>query len=456
MRSDTATMPIEISRPALRRLRMQTMRVSIFEGAFALIMIGLSEAFYIPYLNALGASHLQIGLGASLPAFMSGLVQLIAPIALRRSGTRRRLIVPTVAGQALAFIPLGLVWYLDPHLQVWSAIAAFVISAIFGNMGASAWADWMASVVPRRRRGKYFAFRNRLLGIVQISIAVLGGYLLDKAIGKVMLMFTAIWFACSFARLASAVMFHWYYEPPVERHPDSDRMSFMDFLKDLHTTRFGVFTVAASLLSLGVNMSGPFFAVHMLNNLQLNYISYTILIVTPIAATIATLGLWGRIIDRFGSLAAIRLSAIIVCLLPLPWVVTTSYTILLIVQVISGFSWSGFNLASFTFYVGSLKPHERINHIAYFNTINFMCAAAGSTLGGVILPYLPQVAQWHLQSIFVFSSIVRLCPAVMFRLMRHEEYKGTMSTFERFFFDPMLTLRTGVTSSIMRHFKRQY
>ncbi len=443
------------------------MRVSIVEGAFALVMIGLSEAFYIPYLNALGASHLQIGMGASLPALMSGLIQLIGPAALHKSGSRRRLIVPTVVGQALAFVPLALAWHLAPVLQVWSAITAFVVSATFGNLGASAWADWMGEVVPRRRHGRYFATRNRLLGIVQISIAVLGGYLLDKAVGKVMIMFTAIWFACTFARLVSAALFYLYYEPPIVRHPSgstslttlslskgSERVSFLDFLRDLHATRFGIFTAATSLLNLGVNISAPFFAVHMLNNLHLNYIAYTILIVTPIASTIATLGLWGHIIDRFGSVPAIRLSAIIVCLLPLPWVVTTSYTLLFITQVVSGFSWSGFNLATFTFYVGSLKPHERISHLAYFNTINFVCTAAGAALGGLIVLYLPQVAQWQLQSVFVFSAVIRLGPAVLFQLVRHEEYKGVLSTFERFLFAPVLTLRV-VVSSILRYFKRQ-
>ena len=431
------------------------MRVSIIEGAIAFAMVGLTEAFYIPYLNAMGASHLQIGLGASLPVLMAGLIQLISPIALQKSGSRRKLILFATICQALAFIPFALVWHLDRHLQVWSAIAAFAVSVAFGNLGASAWADWMGTIVPRKKRGRYFSTRNRLLSVVQISIAVLGGYLLDRAIGKVLVMFTVIWFACAFARLAASAFFYLHYEPPISRHSGSRYVSFLDFLKNLHTTRFGIFTVATSLLSLGVNISGPFFAVHMLNDLKLSYISYTILTVTPIVSTIATLGLWGHIIDRFGSVPAMRLSAIIICILPLPWVITTSYPLLLIAQIAGGFSWSGFNLATFTFYLGSLKPHERISHIAYFNTINFFCIFVGATLGGLIIPYLPQVAHWQLQSIFVFSSLVRLGPAALFQLVRHEKYAGAMNTFERFFFDPTLTLRTTVTSSILRYFKKQ-
>ena len=94
------------------------MRVSVIEGAIAFAMVGLTDAFYIPYLNAMGASHLQIGLGASLPVLMAGLIQLISPIALQKSGSRRKLIIFATVSQALAFIPFALVWHLDHYLQV--------------------------------------------------------------------------------------------------------------------------------------------------------------------------------------------------------------------------------------------------------------------------------------------------------------------------------------------------
>ena len=73
-----------------RRLRFRTMKLSYLEGGFAMVMLALVEAFYIPYLDAMGATSLQIGLGASLPALVSGMVQLYTPLALYRTGSRKQ------------------------------------------------------------------------------------------------------------------------------------------------------------------------------------------------------------------------------------------------------------------------------------------------------------------------------------------------------------------------------
>ena len=72
-----------------RRLRYKTMRLSVIEGLFATIAMGLQQIFYIPYLNAMGASNLQIGIGASIPALMTGLILLFVPSLLRRWLTYR-------------------------------------------------------------------------------------------------------------------------------------------------------------------------------------------------------------------------------------------------------------------------------------------------------------------------------------------------------------------------------
>ena len=62
-----------------RKQRLATMRLSIAEGVIAMIAIGFQQTFYVPFLNALGADKLQIGIGAGLPALMTGLIQLGVP-----------------------------------------------------------------------------------------------------------------------------------------------------------------------------------------------------------------------------------------------------------------------------------------------------------------------------------------------------------------------------------------
>ena len=438
-----------------RHLRRQAMQLSMKEGCFAIVMVALVEAFYIPYLNAMGASPLQIGLGASLPALASAFIQLYIPMALYKSGSRKRLVVTTALVQALCFVPFGLMCQINRNWAVWPAIAAFTVSAVSGSLGGTSWADWMADIVPARRRGKYFAYRNRILGVIQLAVAVTAGYLLDHLAGKVLLTFTIIWFVCFAAKTCSGIMHKFMYEPPRMANQNQPEGSFLAFLRQLPSTKFGRFTLATSLLGLGVSFAGPFFAVHMLNNLKFSYSEYTVVNVTATAAVIAFLGLWGGIIDRVGAILPLRLCAIIITLIPLPWVIFENYWLLLCAQILSGFAWAGFSLAVFVYYLGSVAPQTRISGMSYFNALGLFCASAGSTLGGWLGPYLPVLTNYYLQTVFLISFALRLGPALMFYRIKEEKLPaGKLTLVEKLFFEPTLILRPSIARSMLRLPKR--
>ncbi|MFZ0033736.1 MAG: hypothetical protein WAK60_01940, partial [Sedimentisphaerales bacterium] len=300
--------------------RRGAMRLSLIEGSFAMVMVAMLEAFYVPYFNAMGANTLQIGLAASLPAMAASLIYIYSPTALRKAGSHKKLVALTVFLQAAGFVPFALVSHLhSKSAAIWGAIGFYVLLSSAGNLAGASWADWMGNIVPKKWHGKYFANRNRILSLVQIAIAVFAGFLLDLA-PKVMLMFSLIWLSCFLARSISSLLLALMYEPPLSAKKHKQTGGFLAFIKALPRTNFGTFTLAASLLNLAVNFSAPFFAVHMLKNLKLSYLGYTILTVTVTAATVSSLGLWGRIIDRLGAIAPIRFCALGITLLPLPWV----------------------------------------------------------------------------------------------------------------------------------------
>ncbi|MCJ7778731.1 MAG: hypothetical protein MUP16_10500, partial [Sedimentisphaerales bacterium] len=176
-----------------RKERLGAMRLSLIEGSFAMVMVAMVEAFYVPYFNAIGAGTRQIGLAVSLPALAASLIYIYSPTALRKAGSRRKLVALTVLLQALGFIPFALVSHLhSKSASVWGAIGFYVLLSSAGNLSGASWADWMGNIVPKKWHGKYFANRNRILSLIQIAIAIFAGFLLDRA-AKVMLMFSLIW-----------------------------------------------------------------------------------------------------------------------------------------------------------------------------------------------------------------------------------------------------------------------
>jgi MFS family permease len=437
-----------------RKKRLKAMQLSLVEGSFAMVMAAMIEAFYIPYFNAMGAGTLQIGLAASLPALAASLIHIYSPTALQQVGSRKKLVTLTVFFQAIGFIPFALAAHFHSRTTaVWAAIGFYVLLSSAGNLGASSWADWMGNVVPKKWHGKYFAGRNRILSIIQIAVAILAGVLLDRS-AKVIWMFSWIWLACFIARAISGLLLALTYEPPATTKMYKHASGFIAFVKDLPKTNFGTFTLATGLLSLGVNFSSPFFAVHMLKNLRLSYLEYTILTVTVIATTVGFLGLWGRVISRLGAIAPIRLCAIGITLLPLPWVITGNFWALMFVQALAGFFWAGYNLAVFIYYLNYQGHVIRVSSISYFNAINFFCVFAGSTLGGLLGPYLPTVATYRLQSIFIVSVLIRVVPAIMLQKIKIEEPARKFTTIERLIFNPRFNLSLGITRSVFRFFKR--
>ena len=444
--------PDELSQ---RKQRLGAMRLSLIEGSFAMVMVAMLEAFYVPYFNAMGAGTLEIGLAASLPALAASLIYIYSPTALQKAGSHRKLVALTVLLQAACFIPFALVSHLHgKSWAVWGAIGFYVLLSSAGNLGTASWADWMGSIVPKKWHGKYFANRNRLLSLIQIAIAVFAGFLLDRAAGKVMLMFSLIWLSCFLARSISGLFLTLMYEPPLSAKKHKQTGGFLAFIKALPQTNFGTFTLATSLLSLAVNFSAPFFAVHMLRNLKLSYVGYTILTVTATAAVVGFLGLWGRIIDRLGAIVPIRFCALGITLLPLPWVITENYWLLMCVQVLAGFCWAGYNLAVFVYYLNYQGHTIRVSSISYFNAINFFCVFVGSTLGGLLGPHLPTIAAYQLQTIFIVSVLIRIAPAILFRKVIMEKQPQKFTVIERLFFNPKFNIFPGITRSIFRFFKR--
>lgn len=438
-----------------RRRRLATMRLSIAEGLFAMIAIGFQQTFYVPFLNALGADKLQVGIGAGIPALMTGLIQLGVPRWLEKTTSYKKVMFYSTLVHGLSFVPMALIAYLHGPLSVWSAIACMAVSSAAMGFGAGCWADWMGHVVPRRRRGVYFGNRNRIINLVHLGMSVLAGHMLDTLPGKTLVIFSLIWWLGGLARTGSSFMFFRHYEPQTLHHQPRQFGRFGDFCTELTSSAFGKFVVAFSLINLAANFSGPFFTLYMLNDLKLSYIQYATLSLTPSLTTILSMKPWGRICDRFGYVIPMRLQVTGVMGLPLIWIITDNFWILVLTQIGAGLTWGGLTLSSFNYSIAAISNQNRLSSLSYLNVLSSVCIFLGTTLGGVLGPHLPAFTSSQYHSIFLFSVIMRIVPVVIFQTLPEDSRPKTkMNTIERFFFDPRLNIRMGFDRIIVNKFRR--
>jgi MFS family permease len=152
-----------------------------------------------------------------------------------------------------------------------------------------------------------------------------------------------------------------------------------------------------------------------------------------------------------------RLQVTIVFGLPLVWILTHNYWILMGVQVLSGLSWGGLTLTSFNYSINSLPHQSRLSGLSYLNFISSVFIFLGTTLGGWVGPMLPTFSSSQLHSIFLFSTILRTVPVLLFQMLPEDAPPQTkLSTIERFFFDPRMTLRADFDRIISTKFRRPF
>lgn len=432
-----------------RRIRHRTLQLVVVEGVLSMIALGLQQTFYVPFLHAMGADRLQVGIGAGLPALMTGLVQIWVPGLLKRGSGYKKLVLVSVFAHAVSFLPFSLIAFWHGYNAVWLSIAAGAVNAGVLGLGNAAWSDWMSYLVPRRRRGRYFAMRNRIWTFFQLVICLAAGRCLDTLAGKTLILFALIWGGSFLVRFLGSCVMVLQYEPPTVRVRPQEQGTFGDFLINIHRHAYGRFVLAFSLINLGAYFSAPFFTVYMLDDLNLTYLNYTILQSIPSVMIVLTMSFWGKLCDRIGYVMPMRLFCVIVLGLPLVWVMTSNFWLLVLTQMMAGISWGGMQMASFNYMLDAVGQQNRFRSISYMNVITGFCMFAGSSLGGLMEPILPQWTSSRLHSIFIVSVLLRIVPTILFQLIPVDKPRHTkMKAWERFFFDPRLTLRSGFDRSI--------
>lgn len=391
----------------------KTLKFSFWDGFFASCMSGLVTDYLTPYALALKATSGLIGILNAAPNFVSSLIQLKSADLAETFKSRKKIIVLFVLLHALMGIPIILAPYLFKEHAVLSLIIFVTLFSSFNAFAAPAWASLMSEYIPVNKRGKYFGWRNRILGTVAIVSACIAGFILHYFKNNILMGFLIIFSAAFCSRIISWYFLTLMYEPPFKNAKES-YFSFFDFIKRAKASNFAKFVIFTACLNFCVNLASPFFSVFMLRDLRFNYLTYTFVMVAATITQIFLFGRWGKHADKVGNLRVLKFTSFIIASLPFWWVINQNPGYLMCVQVISGFAWSGFNLCAVNFIFDAVTPEKRTRCIAYFNFMNGLALCAGALLGGYLLNILPVLFGFKMLALFLISSILRFVAVLLF------------------------------------------
>jgi MFS family permease len=402
----------------------RSLRHSVSDGIATAVQTGSGENYFNAFAVHLKASTGQIALLASLPPLVGSVAQLFSAWLGRRLGSRRTVILLGARLQAAMWLPIILLPPLFPE----RAMTLFLISAVFyyaaGNLVTPQWSSLMGDLVPARKRGRYFAVRNRFASLTSFAALVGAGmvlHLFDGA-GLAYLGFAGIFALATAGRLASGWHMSKMHDPPgklavLEARPEA---GWWERVRHSPFTRFSLFFAA---MNGGVAVASPFFTVYMLRDLQYSYLQFMTASAASLLVQVLMMSTWGRLCDLYGNRFVLGITGFLVPLLPAFWLLSTDYVYVLLVQGYGGAVWSGFVLSAGNHIYDLVPPQKRVSYLAYHAVLANAATFGGALLGGWIALTLP--ADFHLGQtqvslpspllwVFFFSFLLRLAAAAVF------------------------------------------
>jgi MFS family permease len=400
-----------------RRPEVRTDLRKIFtEGIAFSVMVGIGESYLPAFVLALGMGEVASGLIATLPLVAGGLLQLGAPLGVRAVGSHRRWAALCAAIQASAFIPLvaGAVAGKIPGVSV------FIIAAIYWASGMAlspAWNVWVERLVPAPVRTRYFARRTSAANLGILAGLLVGALVLDNmpTRPRPLLGFAILFAIASLTRFTSAAMLRSQKEavlPPMQYQPGKVLRLMRQFPKNPG----GTLLVYMLALTMTVTIASPFFTAFMLRQLEMSYSAYMFLIGTALATKVIVLPLFGRLARRVGLRWLLRAAWMGTAAVPALWLISSSYTYLIGLQIFAGAAWGAHEFVTFLLLFEMIGPEERGTLLTAYNFGFALASAGGSLVGGFVFDAVGGgITGYHI--LFGASSIARAsCLAFLLRV----------------------------------------
>ncbi|MCE9591115.1 MAG: MFS transporter [Planctomycetes bacterium] len=396
--------PVAESRVDPLRSRLRVITVAWLYGAFWLSTV--NGAALAKFQIEMGTPQWAYGILSALP-YLGCLCQLPMVFLQPRLGHRKEVfIVSVLIGRLMWVVAAAVPWVL-PHAREWwwpLMTAAFLLGWAGNNAGSPAWMDWMADVIPKRLRGRYFAVRSRLGQFVSMAATLGIGVLLNlvDGDGSPGLMLKVCSGVLAIAGLMGALDILMFRRVPDQFRPDTNDQpgaweSMKEVFADKNYMRYMGFVFT---LYLAIGFIQQYIWLYMLGEIHYSpWRANLLLIAVPVLVQACMYGAWGRLIDRLGRKPALLIAGVFVVNGAWGWLLVghggwpfelfgyecSGLSIIGYAVAVSAMvAWPGAELAMLNVVMGMAGTRDgRRNGNAYV-AVNYLALAAGGILSGFL------------------------------------------------------------------------
>ncbi len=402
-----------------------SLEASTADGIFAAVYSNVTGGVLLTnFLMDLGASPTQIGLLASIP-LIANLLQPLGAYWSEQLTSRHwyclGIYIPSRLLWLLLLLGLGLLhWdYIEPQALIIGTLAIAFLSYGVGALGSAAWLSWMAVLVPKRLRGRYFGLRNSAANLTTlITVPLMGLAIARWPSGAVDGFGVLLGVAIAFGLISLA-----FQNRMADINPKSQQLlsepeekTQIDLALKVEEpiqsqqSNFWIFLIYLSGWMFAFSLSAPFFNLYMLDNLNLPISQVTLYNSLMAGANLLMLMIWGRLADRLGNRVVLAIAGMILALTPLLWLLVGAdsrslWLGLPLLHVVMGGTGAAIDLCNNNLQIGVAPLRKQSTYFGWMAAAAGISGALGTTLGGYCAEHW---TQGGLLGVFILSSICRV------------------------------------------------
>ncbi|WP_207425814.1 MFS transporter [Pedobacter sp. SYSU D00535] len=383
------------------------LRYIVKESLAGEIMVNLTGGtFLVSMAIYMGASNFQIGLLASLPIF-TNVFQLLSIWLVQRYNNRRAIAVLTSFVARIALLVVGCLPLLfGKSVDVNVIIVLLTVHYLFGSLASASWNSWMKDLVPEKILGQYFSYRTKLMQILSVSTSLLVAFFIDFVESHYPQNLNIAYFVMFLLGAGVGMVGVYLLSKAPEPKAKLERTQlFKSFQKPLKDKNFRKLIAFNSFWSFALDLAIPFFSVYMMKTIGLSLSYVMAFVILGQLSSIFSIKMWGRYTDRYSNKTIIRICApvYIVCIMAmaftgLPSGKLYSIVLLAVINVLSGISTAGINLAIGNIGLKLAPREDAMTYISVKNIIVSFCGAVAPLAGGLLADFFAHhELQWNIE-----------------------------------------------------------
>lgn len=366
-----------------------------------------------PSIIAAGADAHGVSILTTLINLSLALVCFKAPTLIEKAGLAKRGAIILAFLNLLAWVPLTLAFLLS-RLGItsgWFALLWF-INVVPGMLLSFQRDNWLSNIIPHGTLGRYLGQRLAIKSAFYLGAFFTLGYILDK-LGKDNLAGFAVIFTIAIAvGLIDFIIFTFMSDkkgqaPVSLPKTETGTFGLHEYFGELKEKKLDTFILFTTFFYLTVGLSGPLYAVFMLNELHFSYLSYTLIISAEYLARVVSAPFWGRYADKAGNIKILGIVSRIIPLVPICWLFCHALGYLVVVQILSGTCWGAFDLCTQSYLYKVAPQPKKLRYIVYTRCLILLCTAMGGLLGAFCVNGIFPTFGSRILSIFWLSGVSR-------------------------------------------------